>query len=77
MALRSQWSVAIALVWIFNVEGTLDLLNALIQGFRHAPAGDLGAMYFIPAIIVPALLVSHYIIFVLLTRRGEKAEARS
>jgi hypothetical protein len=75
MALRSQWSVAIPLVWIFNIEGTLDLLNALFQGFRHAPAGDFGAMYFVPAIIVPALLVTHYMIFVLLVRRGKNAEA--
>jgi hypothetical protein len=44
MALRSQWSVAIPLVWIFNIVGTLDLLNALFQGFRHAPADDMGAM---------------------------------
>lgn len=67
-ALRQQWTVAIPLIWIFNVVGTVDLLNALWQGFRHISGGQLGAMYFIPAIIVPALLVTHYMIFRLLLR---------
>jgi hypothetical protein len=53
-------------VWIFNIEGTLDLLNALFQGMRYAPSSDLGATYFIPAVIVPALLVTHFIVFKLL-----------
>jgi hypothetical protein len=69
LALRRKWSIAIALVWIFNIEGTIDLLNALYQGFRFVPAGYFGATFFIPAVIVPALLVSHYIVFRLLLKR--------
>ncbi|NIQ39703.1 MAG: hypothetical protein GTN81_14110 [Proteobacteria bacterium] len=69
IALRLQTAVAIPLVWVFNIEGSLDLLNALFQGFRHTQDGHLGAAYFIPAVAVPALLVTHYMIFVLLMRR--------
>ena len=69
-ALRLRWSLAIPLVWLFNIEGSLDLLNALYQGFRRTPNGDFGATYFIPAFIVPALLVTHYMVFRLLLRRG-------
>ena len=29
IALRSRWPVALTLVWIFNVVGTVDLVNAL------------------------------------------------
>ena len=68
-ALRLRWAMAIPLVWIFNVEGSLDLLNAVYQGFRHIPGGHFGATYFIPVMIVPALLVTHAVIFILLLRR--------
>ena len=30
---------------------------------------DMGATYFIPAVLVPALLVTHYMVFRLLLRR--------
>ncbi len=69
IALRFKWAIAIPLVWIFNIIGTLDLLNALFQGVRYVADGQFGAMYFIPALIVPALLVTHYLIFVVLLRR--------
>jgi hypothetical protein len=73
IALRLGWAVAIPLVWIFNIEGSLDLLNALFQGFRHTPDSHLGATYFIPAVIVPALLVTHFMIFKLLISRQSPA----
>ncbi|MGH7430859.1 MAG: hypothetical protein ACREI5_03445 [Candidatus Methylomirabilales bacterium] len=68
MALRLRWAAAIPFVWIFNIEGSLDLLNALYRGFRHTPDAHLGATYFIPAVIVPGLLVTHFIVFKLLLR---------
>ena len=73
--LRLRWAVAIPLVWLFNLVGTLDLLNAVFQGFRHNADGHLGATYFIPAVVVPALLVSHYLVFSLLVRRQPIAVA--
>ncbi len=69
-ALRNTWSAAMPLVWIFNVVGTLDLVNAIGRGLRYTDDGQLGATYFIPAMIVPALLVSHAIIFILLLKRS-------
>ncbi len=68
-ALRLRWQFAIPLVWLFNLEGTLDLLNAPLQGIvNQINPGQLGATYFIPTVVVPALLVTHFIIFQLLLR---------
>ncbi len=66
IALRTGWAGAVALVWLFNIVGTVDLLNAL----RHvdvAPA--FGAAWYIPTFLVPLLLVTHFMIFVRLLRR--------
>jgi hypothetical protein len=50
--------------WIFNVWGTADLFNAFYQA-NHAGlmAGQLGATYFIPTVIVPLLLITHGLAF--------------
>ena len=65
-ALRTGWAGALALVWFFNIVGTVDLLNAL----RHANAiPDFGAAWYIPTFFVPALLVTHFMIFARLLRR--------
>jgi len=68
-ALRLNWNAAIALVWIFNIEGTIDLLNAVIRGVIYNTDSHMGATYFIPAVIVPALLVTHVMIFQLLIKK--------
>jgi hypothetical protein len=72
-ALRRRWSLGIPLVRIFNTVGTVDLLNAFGQGFQHVMVEDLGAMYFVPAIVVPALLVTHYMIYRLLLRPQQQS----
>jgi len=66
-ALRQAWPVAIPLIWLFNVEGTLDLVNAFYQGLRNDV--QLGAAYYIPTVAVPALFVTHAMIFAMLIRR--------
>ncbi len=67
IALRTGWARALALVWLFNIVGTVDLLNAL----RHADAvPDFGAAWYIPTFLVPLLLVTHFMIFARLLRRG-------
>ncbi len=66
IALRFRWRAAIPLVWLFNVEGTLDLLYAVLLGVIHGVGGLLGAAFWIPALLVPPLLVSHYLVFQLL-----------
>ena len=67
--LRGNCTIATTLVWVFNLLGSLDLMNALAQGVQFVLNGHSGAMYFIPTIIVPKLLVSHDFIFLLLIGR--------
>jgi hypothetical protein len=75
-ALRS--SLGIPLVWIFNVWGTVDLLDAFYQANAHGLVpGQLGAAYFIPTVVVPVLLITHGLMFRLLLRRDFVARAQS
>ena len=68
-ALSWRWSIATPIVWIFNIWGTLDLLNAYYMGVtKIGNPGLLGAGIYIPALYVPVLLVSHFLIFQLLVR---------
>jgi hypothetical protein len=75
LALRLRWRFAVLLVWVFNIEGTIDLLYALTQGVIHGAAAGMGAAFWIPAILVPALLVTHYMVFALLI--AQEVPARS
>ena len=59
-----------ALVWLFNVEGTLDLFAAIALATVHGAPAHMGPAYWIPAFWVPALLVTHYVTFVVLMRRA-------
>jgi len=74
LALHRRWRTAIPLVWLFNVEGTLDLLNAVTQGLRYTDDGNLGATFFIPIMVVPALLVTHVMIFIILLRGDSRKD---
>ena len=72
LALRARWSVALPLTWLFSVEGLADLANAFYQGLSHDVA--LGAAYYIPTFVVPALVVTHVMIVrILLARPGSRA----
>jgi len=62
----SRW--ARPLVWIFNIEGTLDLINAIVLATLWDANPYMGAAYWIPAFWVPALLVTHVLTFVVLLR---------
>jgi hypothetical protein len=68
LAARASW--AIPMVWVFNVVGAGDLLHAIYLGRIGVgiEPGTLGAAFFIPAVIVPALLVTHGLMFWLLLR---------
>jgi hypothetical protein len=60
VALRGRWAAAVPLAWLFNVVGTVDLINAL----RQADAiPHLGAAWYIPTFLVPLLLVTHAMSF--------------
>jgi hypothetical protein len=70
IALRTRWAGALALVWLFNVVGTVDLLYAVAVGTLHGAAVNMGATWYIPTFLVPLLLVTHVMIFSRLLRRG-------
>ena len=62
-------SLGIPLVWIFNIWGSFDPLNAFYQANASGLlAGQFGADYFIPNAIVPLLLITHGLIFRVLLR---------
>ena len=67
-AVFSRTGSARFLVWIFNIEGSLDLLNAITLATAYGAAPFMGPAYWIPAFWVPALLVTHYITFLILIR---------
>ncbi len=66
VALRGRWGLALPLVWLFNIVGTVDLLNTL----RQADAvPHLQTTWYIPTFVVPLLVVTHAMIFARLLRR--------
>ena len=78
LALISLPSAAgVVIAWIFNLWGFADLLNAFYQA-NHAGllAGQLGATYFIPTVIVPLLLITHGLAFRILLRHENESVMR-
>jgi len=70
LALRARSGFAIALVWVTNVVGTLDLLNALVGGVRYdIPRLGMGSFWYVVTILVPILWIAHVLAFTLLLRR--------
>jgi hypothetical protein len=64
-----------ALVWVFNIWGSADLLFAFYNGARLVGARKLqathfGAAYFIPTFYVPLLLITHGLIFWIMLKVG-------
>jgi len=57
-------SAGVAAAWIFSLWGSADILNAFYQA-NHAGllAGQLGATFFLPTLIVPLLLITHGLSF--------------
>jgi len=69
----------IAVAWLFSVWGSADLLNAFYQA-NHAGllAGQLGAAFFLPTLVVPLLLITHGLAFrILLQHQPEPAMQES
>ena len=67
-AVAARARAAKLLVWLFNIEGTLDLMTAIVLATITDAAPFMGPAYWIPAFWVPALLVTHYITFLVLVR---------
>jgi hypothetical protein len=70
-------AAGVAAAWIFSLWGSADLLNAFYQA-NHAGlmAGQLGATYFIPTVVVPLLLITHGLAFQIL-RQPQHQPARA
>jgi hypothetical protein len=69
VALRARLSFAIALVWLTNVVGTVDLLNALVGGIgANVAALGMGSFWYVVAFLVPILWIAHALAFLLLLR---------
>jgi len=71
--LRSE--AGVAALWIFNLWGSADLLNAFYQA-NHTGllAGQLGGAFFLPTtLIVPLLLITHGLAFRILLRHENES----
>ncbi len=74
-ALNSKLSTAT--IWLFNIVGAVDLLNAYYQGNRISLVpGQLGATYVIPTLVVPLLLVTHALVFRIMLQTQTRAIPR-
>jgi len=70
LALRARLGFAIALVWVTNVVGFADLVNALIGGVRYDIARlGMGSFWYVVTILVPILWIAHVLAFAILLRR--------
>jgi hypothetical protein len=63
---------ALAVVWVFNVFGSLEFLHSMVRGSLAGTGGSLGAFWYIPVCYVPLGLVAHYLIFLLLLKRSRE-----
>ena len=67
-AVATRARSAKVLVWLFNIEGSMDLIVAITLAKVHDASPFIGPAYWIPAFWVPALLVTHYLTFLVLLR---------
>jgi hypothetical protein len=69
---HKRWKYALAVVWLFNIVGTLDHLNAMVLGTLSDIGAQLHAFWYIPVIVVPLDMILHFLIFVLLIERSRE-----
>jgi len=73
VALRCRWPGGIALAWLVNLVGLTDFAWGNYQGLRLQVA--LGAAYYIPTVINPAMWVAHVLMLWLLIRQWTRRPA--
>ena len=68
-SLRSDWRVAVPLVWMTNTWGFVDLLNG-VRGVLQVnlPSFNLATFWYIYTFYAPLVLVSHLMIFWILIK---------
>ena len=70
IALRQRWPRARQAVWACNLVGTVDLAVALPHAAAIGAARYLEGQWYVPALGVPLIIVSHVLVFRTLIRRG-------
>lgn len=69
LATLRQGIAGLAIAWVFNLWGAVDLLRAFYEANQTAlTPGQLGSTYFIPTLLVPLLLITHGLVFRILLR---------
>lgn len=76
-AIRWKWKSALRLVWVFNIVGLANLANVFFKSVMlDVTHYHLGVGWYIATFYVPALWISHIMIFVVLIRdRAEESRA--
>jgi hypothetical protein len=71
-------AAGVAVAWLFSIWGSADLFNAFYQA-NHAGmlAGQLGAAFFLPTLIVSLLLITHGLAFRILLHQNVPAVQES
>jgi hypothetical protein len=70
-------AAGVAATWIFSLWGSADIFNAFYQA-NHAGllAGQLGATFFLPTLVVPLLLITHGLAFRILLQHQKEFAMR-
>jgi hypothetical protein len=76
-ALRSNWRVAVPLVWVTNTWGFMDLLNGVRGVLQlNVPSFNLATIWYIYTFYAPLVVLSHLMIFwILIKSRSWKKQA--
>ena len=70
VALRKKWRFGMAIAVAAHVVGAGDLLIALPHAAQVKAATNMTAQWYVPAVVVPLMIVSHFMAFrALLARR--------
>jgi len=76
--LRNDSALARPMLWLFNIVGLLDLIYAQIATFIYdVNPALLGASYYLVVLNVPAMVVVHIIMIMLLLRSDTAEKAPS
>lgn len=73
IALAKSWRHAVALAWVFNTFGLLDMLHNGYNAAALQIAPQLGVIAFVVSFAVPGLFVCHLLTFRTLLRPPEPA----
>ncbi len=77
VALRKRWRSARKVAWTCNLVGAADLAIALPHAATIGTAQFLAAQWYVPALGVPLMVVSHAMAFSILLRRAKSNVSRA